>query len=156
MSHSHSHHHHAHHAEHEHDRERAARHHGGHGEHSGPHLEARVTGSPADVAGYLSALADALRTGGVTIRSGERAVGLRLNGDVRLGLQAAAGDGGTSHLALDLAWQAPQIAPPAPRLEILSTHDAQQQEHERQQERQGNGGDTPDVSAGTQETGMPG
>lgn len=147
MTHSHSHHRRA-----EHDRDRNGRRHGEQGGHSSPHLEAQVAGSPEDVAGYLSALADALRTGGVTLRSGGRAVGLRLDGEVRLELRAAAGDGGTSHLALDLSWQAPQITPPAPRLEILSTHEAEQQ---RQHEQQGNGGAAGEMS-GTQETGLPG
>lgn len=150
MTHSH-HHHHA-----EHDRERDARRHGEHGEqggHGGPYLEAQVMGSAEEVAGYLSALADALRTSGITIRSGGRAVGLRLDGEVRLELRAAAGDGGASHLALDLSWQAPQITPPTPRLEILSTREAEQQ---RQHEQQGNGGGWPGEMTGTQETGLPG
>lgn len=105
------------------------RHHHDHGRHEharegklpGPHVEARTSGSPQEIAGYLGELADAIRAGGITIRSGERAVGLRLNGEVALDLRAASGDGGTSRLDLSLSWQAPQPpAPPAPKLRISS------------------------------------
>lgn len=103
------------------------RHHHGHagheqgreGRHPGPHVEARTNGSPQEIAGYLDELADAIRAGGITIRSGERAVGLRLNGEVALDLRAAGGNGGTSQLDLSLSWQAPHPpAPPAPKLRI--------------------------------------
>lgn len=110
---------------HDHGAERHRRHHhhgrehGREGQRPGPHVEARTSGSPQEVAGYLDELADAIRAGGVTIRSGERAVGLRLNGEVALDLRAAAGDGGTSRLDLSVSWHAPQPpAPPAPKLRI--------------------------------------
>lgn len=110
---------------HDHGAERHHRHHqhghAGHeqGRRPGPHVEAHTSGSPQEVAGYLDELADAIRAGGVTIRSGERAVGLRLNGEVALDLRAAGGDGGTSRLDFSLSWQAPHpSAPPAPKLRI--------------------------------------
>lgn len=107
--HQHRHHHHGH-ARHDHQRE---------WHRPGPHVEARTSGSPQEIAGYLDELADAIRGGGVTIRTGERAVGLRLNGQVALDLRAAAGDGGTSRLDLSMSWHAPQPpAPPAPKLRI--------------------------------------
>lgn len=105
----HRHHHHGH-ADHEQGRE---------GHRPGPHVEARTTGTPQEVAGYLDELAGAIRAGGITVRYGERAVGLRLNGEVALDLRAAGGNGGTSRLDLSLSWQAPQPpAPPAPKLRI--------------------------------------
>ena len=111
---------------HDHGAERHHHHHQhGHGherQQGGPRLEAHASGSPQEIAGYLDDLANAIRAGGITMRYGERAVGLRLNGEVTLNLHAAAGDGGTSHLGLSLSWQAPQPpkppAPPAPKLRI--------------------------------------
>lgn len=104
---------------HHHDHARHEHEHGREGRHPCPHVEARTSGSPQEVAGYLDELAGAIRAGGITIHSGERAVGLRLNGEVALDLRAAAGDGGISRLELSLSWHAPQPpAPPAPKLRI--------------------------------------
>lgn len=109
----------------DHGAERHHHHHHHHGHEQrrpGPHLEAHASGSPQEIAGYLDDLANAIRAGGITIRSGERAVGLRLNGSLALDLRAAAGDGGTSQLNLSLNWKAPQPpkprTPPAPKLQI--------------------------------------
>lgn len=94
--------------------------------HPGPHVEARTSGSPQEIAGYLEELAGAIRAGGITIRAGERAVGLRLNGAVALDLRAAAGDGGGGRLDLSLSWQAAKPSlPAAPRLRISSLQTAE-------------------------------
>lgn len=113
---------------HEHNAERHHRHrhwhrheheHNAEQRHPGPHVEARTSGSPQEIADYLEELAGAIRAGGVTIRAGERAVGLRLNGAVALDLRAAAGDGGGGRLDLSLSWQASRPPrPAAPRLRI--------------------------------------
>ena len=98
------------------------RHGQGHERHIGPRLEAHASGSPQEIAGYLDDLANAIRAGGIQIRSGERAVGLRLNGEVTLDLRATAGNGGASDVNLSLSWRAPQPppppTPPAPNLSI--------------------------------------
>ncbi len=85
----------------------------GHERQLGPRLEAHASGSPQEIASYLDDLASAIRTGGIQLRSGERAVGLRLDGEVTLDLRAEAGNGGTTRLNLSLSWQAPQ-PPPLP------------------------------------------
>ncbi|MFI5274334.1 MAG: amphi-Trp domain-containing protein [Ktedonobacterales bacterium] len=109
MSHSHEHEPHAHHSRH-HDQAR------------GPHIEATAHGSASTIAQYLDELAAALRGGGVSIRSGERAVGLRVDGDVTIELRAEAGNGRDNRVSLRLSWQTPRAAPPppppAPKLEI--------------------------------------
>lgn len=94
----------------------------GHERLTGPRLQAHITGSPHEIATYLEDLSNAIRAGGITMRFGERAVGLRLNGEITLDLRAAAGNGGTSDLNLSLSWHAPQPptppVPPAPKLSI--------------------------------------
>ena len=80
-------------------------------------------GSAATIAQYLDELAAALRGGGVSIRSGERAVGLRVDGDVTLELRAEAEASHDSRVSLRLSWQAPHATPPpAPKLEISALH----------------------------------
>lgn len=111
---------------HDHGAERHHHHHHGRGHgherHPGPRLEAHASGSPQEIAGYLDDLANAIRAGGIQMRFGERAVGLRLNGEVTLDLRAAGGNGGTSDVNLSLSWRAPQPppppTPPAPKLSI--------------------------------------
>jgi amphi-Trp domain-containing protein len=97
----------------------------------GPHLESRVRGSNSEIASYLSALADALRGGGVQIRAGDHAVGLLLDELVTLDLRAEAGDGHTSQISLVISWQAPPVAPPAPKLRITTLPPAGQLGHPR-------------------------
>lgn len=87
---------------------------------AGHEVASQVEGSAEQIAGYLTALADALRSGGVQIQAGNRLVGLRLGDSVTLDLRAQTGDGPESHLALALRWQVQPVAPPAPELHITS------------------------------------
>lgn len=110
---------------HSHEREREphthhhAHHSRRHDQARGPHIEAMTHGSVATIAQYLDELATALRAGGVSIRSGERAVGMRVDGDVMFELRAEAGAGNDSRVSLRLSWQSQRAAPPpAPQLEI--------------------------------------
>jgi len=113
MSHSH---------EHEHTHEHHSRR---HEQARGPHIEAVTRGSSSTIAQYLDELAAALRAGGVSIRAGERAVGMRVEGDVMLELRAEAGAGHDSRVSLRLSWQAPHATPPpAPKLEISALRPA--------------------------------
>jgi amphi-Trp domain-containing protein len=76
-------------------------------------------GSASTIAQYLDELAAALRAGGVSIRAGERAIGMRVDGNVMLELHAEAGASNGSRVSLRLSWQAPHATPPpAPKLEI--------------------------------------
>ncbi|HUY75207.1 MAG TPA: amphi-Trp domain-containing protein [Ktedonobacterales bacterium] len=109
MSHSH---------EHGHGHESHAHHSRRHDQARGPHIEAVTHGSASTIAQYLDELAVALRGGGVSIRSGERAVGLRVDGDVMLELRAEAGACHDSRVSLRLSWQAPRAAPPPPTPEL--------------------------------------
>jgi amphi-Trp domain-containing protein len=102
-------HHHRHHSRQQPHRERVG---------TGPHLESQVRGSNSEIASHLGTLADALRSGGVQIRAGDHAVGLLLDEQVTLDLRVEAGDGHTSRITLVISWQAPPVAPLAPKLGI--------------------------------------
>jgi amphi-Trp domain-containing protein len=112
-------HHHRHHSKQQPHRERVD---------TGPHLESQVRGSNSEIASYLGTLADALRGGGVQIRAGDHAVGLLLDDQVTLDLRVEAGDGQTSRISLVISWQAPPVAPPAPKLQIATLPPAEQPE----------------------------
>lgn len=91
-------------------------HHHGHrerGEH-GRTVRARTSQETAQAASYLEALAQALRAGGVTIRSGAGLVALRTGDRVDLELEAGE-EGRHSVVRLALRWETPV---PEERLDI--------------------------------------
>ena len=81
---------------------------------SGPAAHARASLGIEQAAGYVETLAQALRAGGVTIRSGGELVALRAAERVTLELEA--GEEGTHSVArLELRWETPV---PEERLDI--------------------------------------
>jgi len=82
---------------------------------SGPVVHARASLEIAQAAGYVETLAQALRAGGVTVRSGGELVALRAAERVTLELEA--GEEGTHSVAhLELRWETPV---PEERLDIV-------------------------------------
>lgn len=120
MSHSSNHHHH--HAEHrserrsEHTAHRHTAEHGG----IGPQVKAQVRGSTAEIAEYLTALAEAMRSGGVQIRAGDRAVGLHLADQLSFELRTESSDGQTNRIAVMITWETESPRASAATLHISS------------------------------------
>ncbi len=82
---------------------------------SGSTVRARASLEIAQAAGYVETLAQALRAGGVTVRSGGELVALRAAERVTLELEA--GEEGTHSVArLELRWETPV---PEERLDIV-------------------------------------
>ena len=104
---------------HQHDKHSAHRHHrpkaGG-----GPRIASQLQGSTTEIAHHLSALAEALRRGGVSIRAGDRAVGLRPGDQLTFDLLAEAGEDHSGRIVMLLAWQAPHAGLSTPPLHISS------------------------------------
>lgn len=85
----------------------------------GPCIAAHEHSNPAEIAHYLTDLAEALRSGGVQIRMGERMVSLRLDEHMTLDLRAVTHANQTSAITLMLAWQVPdESAQPLAKLDI--------------------------------------
>ncbi|MDQ2828931.1 MAG: amphi-Trp domain-containing protein [Chloroflexota bacterium] len=99
---------------------------------SGPAVRARASLGIEQAAGYMETLAQALRAGGVTVRSGGELVALRAAERVALELEAGE-EGAHSVMRLDLRWETPvpeerlDIVPGIPGLEQLgaSSSDAE-------------------------------
>lgn len=129
-----SHHRHAAHHRHQHSKD---------GSHS---IAAHEHGNPTEIAEYLTKLADAIRSGGVQIRVGERAVGLRLADHLTLDLQALSHEGETQQIGVLLGWESPEkkTPPPAPQLTISPLT----LEGTASQTSAGNGEQSPHSSAG--------
>ncbi len=82
---------------------------------SGPLVRARASLGIEQAAGYVETLAQAVRAGGVTVRSGGELVALRAAERVTLELEA--GEEGTHSVArLELRWETPV---PEERLDIV-------------------------------------
>ncbi len=82
---------------------------------SQPTVRARTVLGITQAAGYVEVLAQALRAGGVTVRSGGELVALRVGERVELELEAGE-DGPHSVVRLTLRWDTPV---PEERLEIV-------------------------------------
>lgn len=86
-----------------------------HAEH-GRTIQARALTEIGQAASYLETLAQALRAGGVTIRSGAGLVALRTSDKIELELEAGE-EGRHSILHLALRWETPM---PEERLDIIA------------------------------------
>ncbi len=82
---------------------------------SGPAVRAHASLGIEQAAGYMETLAQALRAGGVTVRSGGELVALRAAERVALELEVGE-DGTHSVVRLDLRWETPV---PEERLDIV-------------------------------------
>lgn len=96
--------------------------------------QAITSGQAAD---YLEALAEALRAGGVTLRAGDRALGMRLGAGVSMKLRAGNRPGHGTRISLRLAWGASKGGRPSTPIDIRPMALA---------EPAGGGGMTPEAS----------
>ncbi len=87
----------------------------------GAALQARASLEIGQVADQVAALAQALRTGGVSIRSGGRAVALRTAETAELEIRAE--EGQSSVVRLEIRWETPV---PQEEIEIIGGTDVSQ------------------------------
>lgn len=94
---------------------------------NGPRVEAQVRGSTDEIAGYLTALADAMRSGGVQIRVGDRAVGMHLADELSLELRAEPSEKQANRISLRITWETATPRAATAGLHISSLQASEQQ-----------------------------
>lgn len=97
--------------------------HGGHGHahnrRRGPRVETEQTLAAAQVADHLEALSRAVRAGAITVRVGDRAVGMRLADDVGFKLRAGQRGGRGVRISLRMAWTGEKRGEAGAEIDIL-------------------------------------
>lgn len=86
-----------------------------------------MRGSTDEIAEYLTALAEAMRSGGVQIRTRDRAVGLHLADQLSLDLRAESSDGHMNRIAMMITWETELLRASATALHISSLQPSAQQ-----------------------------
>lgn len=90
------------------------------GQNGGHEVRSSIQGRVDEVIEHLTALTDALRSGGVQIQMGGRAIGMRVGEQMNLELHASGREGHTSRIELELSWEAPPVVPAVAPLRISS------------------------------------